>query len=107
MAFGFTYRVCEAIAEDFLAGAVNLEVAPQEEGVTYQIERDGATFRTQYPDGRITLHEKMSPADFVGGVTFALAERGEIPLETANPQNVARVSYILGQLTARSFGEIE
>lgn len=109
-------RMCEVVAKDFLDGAIELGHL-QEEGITYDFEDQIATVRAQWlendplsndtinhvgrmtgPDGVIDLYE-MPIADFVGGVTFALAERGEIPVEYANPQNVARISFNLGRLT--------
>ncbi len=46
-----------------------------------------------------TTVEQLPIVDFVGGVTYALAEKGDIPMETATAMNVARICFILSRLT--------
>jgi len=92
-------RICEAVARDFLEESVNI-TQTQHEGVLYQIEGPRTSVRTEREDGSINLLHGALTADVIGGITFALAQQGEIPVETATPQNVARICFALGQLTA-------
>ncbi len=102
--------ICEAIAKDFYDGSIELGHR-QETGTTYNLNNDRAMVRNQIVDedaveagcqseiGTVTVCD-MEIADFVGGVTYALAETGEIPTLTATSQNVARVCFVLSRLTA-------
>jgi hypothetical protein len=93
--------VCEAVARDFLKDSVDL-TETQHEGVLYQIEGPLSSVRTERDNGNVSLLSGVLAADLIGGITFALAQQGEIPIETATPQNVARICFALGQLTAVS-----
>ncbi len=102
--------ICEAIAKDFYDGSIELGHR-QETGITYNLTNDKAVVRDQVVDeegmeagrqseiGTVTVTE-LPVADFVGGVTFALAEIGEIPVLTATSRNVARVCFVLSRLLA-------
>ena len=92
--------VCEAVARDFLSGSVTLAGTSAEEGdVHYEIEGDYVSVRHERGrDVGVSLTTGLHMADFIGGVTFALAAAGEIPEMTANPQNVAMISYMAAQM---------
>jgi hypothetical protein len=92
-------RVCEAVAKDFLEEAVTLSDT-RADGVHYQFDGARASVRTDRGDDGVGLLTGAFTADIIGGITFALAEQGEIPAETAIPENVARICFALGQLTA-------
>jgi hypothetical protein len=49
----------------------------------------------------------MHVADFVGGVAYKLAERGDIQPDMASPGNVSVVCYELGRIVGYTQGRLE
>lgn len=95
-------NVAEAVAKDVFEDSRILGTRDLEPGESaYQISGSEVRVATAYEDGGSSLVEYDDLSVFFGGVTYALAERGDISIEEATPVNVAKVCVFLGQLVER------
>jgi hypothetical protein len=94
-------NVAEAVAKDVFEDSRRLDTRDLEPGESiYQISGSEVRVSSAYEGGGGSLAE-YDLSVFFGGVTYALAERGDISVEEASPVNVAKVCIFLGQLVER------
>ena len=93
-------NIIEAVAQDFLNDAVDLTEV-HEVGTQYEIKGNTINVRELREDGSGSLVTNLSIATFVCEVTQALADIGEITMEEAAVENIARVCFVLGVLTTK------